>query len=502
MASGNQENSPDIKRVLVVDDDEVSRNLIAAHLGRMGVAELDLREDGEAAWAALQKKKYDLIVLDWKLPKLSGMALFNRIRRRRDYRTTPLLVVSGLLEKHDFRLLQEFPCTGLMEKPFTMVLFQNRVESLLKETIWYGQNETLINTLLDAVKHDGKKAEQLLKQILKKAPNPIPLALIAARRLTKDRMLKQSQAILESVLKLDDNCIIAMNELGKTLHLQGRHKQALDVLRQANRLSSQNLTRLCLIGEVELNLNDPESARAYFEKALEFDPQDSKAKAGMVVSGNLKEMLEAPDAMQVPRSFASLMNTMGIALVRNSNYAKGIEQYRSALAFLHTDLDAARVAFNLGLGFLRWRKPAEALPWFQKAEAIAPESFSKASGYVRQLLVGGVTEVGGVAELDLGDLPSRGNAGDAFGKVAEKKKKAPVSGDEAGDLGKVIPFPVAPPPDDKKSDDDGILEETVGDRHQVVLRPQEGKSAIDGFNEADVAAIGEARYEDDEPLAV
>ncbi len=488
MARETEESQVEIKSALVVDDDEVSLNLIASHLKRMGVTDLVLLQDGEASWEALQKRKFDLIVLDWKLPKLSGLALFNRIRRRRDHRTTPLLVVSGLLEKHDFKLLQEFPCTGLMEKPFTMVLFQNRVEELMKESMWYGQNETLINTLLDAVQHDGKKAETLLKQILKKAPNPIPLALIAARRLNKDRMLKHAQVILEGVLKIDENSIIAMNELGKTLHLLGRHKQALDVLRQANRLSSQNLQRLCLTGEVELNLKDPESARAYFEKALEFDPEDQKAKSGMIVSGNLKEMLEAPEPMQVPHSFASILNTMGIAMVRNQNFAKGIEQYRSALAFLHNQSDVGRVAFNLGLGYLRWGKPHEALPWFQKSEALVPKGFGKSSTYIRQLLVSGVNEIEGNEE----DL--------AFGKMDQKSKKqqGTVSDDAEPDSGKVIPFPV-PGDAGKKKPEDDILEETVGDSHSVVLSPAgvgSGDLVIDGFDE-DAAKIEDSTLGDE-----
>jgi CheY-like chemotaxis protein/Flp pilus assembly protein TadD len=446
-------------RVLVVDDDEVSRNLIASHLTRMGVAVVDLAEDGHEAWAKIQNEQtYELIVLDWKLPKLSGLALFNRIRRRTEYRTTPLLVVSGFLEKHDFRLLQEFPCTALMEKPFTMVLFQNRVEELLKETVWYTQNVALMDTVLSAIKSDERKAEQLVLQVLRKAPNPVPLALIAARRLVRSRKIKAAESILRGVLDLDDACVMAMSELGKVLHLSGRHKEALDVLQQASRLSPQNLSRLCLIGEVELNLKDPESARAHFQKALELDPHDVKAKAGITVAGNMIEMdelVKAPDAGQVPHAFASLLNTMGIAYVRNGQYSRGIEQYRAALAFLHVRNDSARVAFNLGLGYLRWGRPNEALPWFQKSEQLAPRGFGKSAAYVRQLLTAGAS-----------DAESGGREGPKFGRADGKADKARGTGNTADGEGtakapaggQVIPFPVP----GAASGEDEMLEEIVG----------------------------------------
>lgn len=474
----------EITKVLVIDDDVVARNLIANHLQRMGIPQVVLKEDGESGLQALAEERFDLIVLDWKLPKLSGLAFFNRIRRRPEYRMTPILVVSGFLEKNDFRLLQEFPATGLMEKPFTVVLFQNRVEELAKESVWYGQNVALVDSVLSAVKEDGKKAEQLLKQVLKSAPNPVPLAVLAARRLIKHGMLKPAQSILEGILKVDDQCVIAMNELGKVLHIQGDHKHALDALRLANKLSPQNLERLCLLGEVGLNLRDPEGARAYFEKALAIDPEDAKAQSGVVIADNMEEMQDA-DPMRVPRSFASLLNTIGITLVRNGQFAKGIDQYRNAFAFLHSRDDAARIAFNLGLGYLRWGRPNEALPWFQKSESIAPSGFGKSAAYVRQLLTNG-----GGAEIDenraaeaakiapLGKTPAA-PTGPSVTDVEET-----LNNDEGG--AQVIPFPV-PSTDEETFTPIEEAEDLGNDpATQVLLKDEhgEGPSIRDDAEEA------------------
>lgn len=436
MPTTSNQGQLEISKVLVIDDDEVARNLVANHLQRMGVKEVVMKEDGESGWQALRQDTFDLIVLDWKLPKLSGLSFFNRIRRRKAHRMTPILVVSGFLEKNDFRLLQEFPATSLVEKPFTVVLFQNRVEELLKEAVWYGQNVALVDSMLEAVRNDGKKAEVLLKQVLRTAPNPVPLAILASRRLIKHKMLKQAQNILEGVLKMDDQCVAAMNELGKVLHLQGEHKHALEALRLATKLSPQNLERLCLLGEVGLNLRDPESARAYFEKALAIDPEDKKSQAGMVIADNMDALHEEQDPMHVPHSFASLLNTMGIALVRTGQFAKGIDQYRSAFAFLKNRDDAARLAFNLGLGYLRWGRPNEALPWFQKSESIAPSGFGKSASYVRQLLTNG------------GSAESAEEAGRGVPSAVVPIEPVsvsvgtPTSESSDGEGGQVIPFPV------------------------------------------------------------
>ena len=424
-------------RVLVVDHDQVARNLVINCLSATGFSDVVPATDGQGAWLTLSNDpNFSLIVLDWKLPGgLSGLALYNRIRSLPAYRTTPILVVSGFVERNDFRLLQEFPCTALVEKPFTNSLLQISIEDLLKESVWYGQNEALIDSLLEAVKGNGKTAEQLIKQVLKKAPKPMPLALLAAKRLVKNKLLKSAKAILESVLKVDDQSLIALNEMGKVMHMMGKHEQALGYLRQASDLSPQCIPRLCLMGEVELNLNDPEGARKSFQKALHVDAEHVKAQQGLILADNMNDLFAAPAALQVPSSFASLMNTMGIAYVRNRNFARGIGQYQAALNFLPDGEDRARVAFNLGLGYLRWGKPGDALIWFQRSEAEHQGSGNRSASYVRKLLLkesSTLTEQV-VPEADLQrDVPSADAVASNVIPFPTATKAAVASG-EAGD---------------------------------------------------------------------
>ncbi len=384
MAAESENYSNNISSVLILDDDEVARNLIANHCNRIGIVDVATFENATDALKAIKSRRFDFIVSDWKLQGMSGLTFFNRLRVLTEYRNTPLMVVSGFVNKDDFRLLREFPCTSLVEKPFTKVIFQKCVDSLVAESIWYSQNTTLVDALLQAVKFDGKKAEQLIREIAKKAPNPVPLAVLAAKRLVKNGMLDPAKNILKMIIKKDDRCVPALSELGKILHMNGEHLLALDYLRAAAKLSPHNIKRLCLLGEVELNLNDPEMARIFFAKALVIDPDSELAHAGMVVAENMDEFVSSPTS--VPRNFASLMNTMGIALVHNGQFSKGIEQYQSAMYFLESNEDNAKVAFNLGLGFLRWGKPKDALPWFRKSEQLIGDGHSKSAGYVQLLL--------------------------------------------------------------------------------------------------------------------
>ena len=68
-------------KVLVADDDAVSRRLTEAALQKAGHQVLTA-ENGRQAWEALQQERYDVAVLDWMMPETDGVELCQRIRRQ------------------------------------------------------------------------------------------------------------------------------------------------------------------------------------------------------------------------------------------------------------------------------------------------------------------------------------------------------------------------------------------------------------------------------------
>ena len=436
---------PNMQSALIIDDDEVVRNLVRSYFDGF-VADVDEAEDGESGWEKLQSNNYDLIVLDWKLPRLAGMALYNRIRSLDNYRLTPVVVISGYIERFDFRLLQEFPVTTLVEKPFTRGLFGSATKKLFDESEWYAKNERNVMALMEAVKFEEKRAINLVKDMVKKAPNPIPLGMMAGRHMFASGERRTAEKIFELLHKHDPSSVVVMNELAKVYHAKGQHKKALDLLHSANRVSPQNVQRLCLTGEIELNLRDPDGARDCFAKALDIDPDERVAQSGIVISENMSEMMNAPEADRIPKSFASMLNNLGIAYVKSGDFKKGIEQYESALAFLRTDFDNARLAFNLGLGYMRWGKPDKALPWFERSADLGEGKFTRSRNFLRQLRLDGVGQPDLLEEESLlenaaqtepeapADVPAIETSDDPAPSEAAGNYTFDNTGEEPGDL--------------------------------------------------------------------
>lgn len=73
----------DSMKILTVEDDPVAHAVLSAALGVLGHEVVSV-VDGEAAWTAMNDRSLRIVVCDWKLPGLDGLALCRRIRQHRE----------------------------------------------------------------------------------------------------------------------------------------------------------------------------------------------------------------------------------------------------------------------------------------------------------------------------------------------------------------------------------------------------------------------------------
>jgi CheY-like chemotaxis protein len=226
---------------LIVDGDSVILQLIRNHLNDIGVKRIFTCDSGQEAWKIAQAETPTLIVMDWKLQGMSGVCLYNRMRSTLALRDKPVLAISGLLGRDDFRLLEEYPCTAFLAKPFSRKVFQEDLEKLHADYLWLNQHRQQIDANLRRIPRDGAEAIKQMKAVLSGSPNPVPIALIAAQKLREFEFVPESEMLLRQILRIAPHSIVAMNELGKMLHLQGKHQEALEVLDKASSFSPKNL---------------------------------------------------------------------------------------------------------------------------------------------------------------------------------------------------------------------------------------------------------------------
>jgi DNA-binding response OmpR family regulator len=83
-----------MKKILVVEDDEVERELVRMTLEREGYRVVTA-EDGERGFEMAMAERPDLIVTDVSMPTADGVQLVRRVRSAAEVEATPILVITG-----------------------------------------------------------------------------------------------------------------------------------------------------------------------------------------------------------------------------------------------------------------------------------------------------------------------------------------------------------------------------------------------------------------------
>ncbi|MEK6206779.1 MAG: response regulator transcription factor [Chloroflexota bacterium] len=114
--------------VLVVDDERALVGMVASLLGEDGY-EVVTAYDGETALRRHAEESPDLVILDRKLPKLSGDEVCKRIRAAS---STPILMLTGERGADERAKLLDLGADDYLEKPFSARELRSRVRALLR----------------------------------------------------------------------------------------------------------------------------------------------------------------------------------------------------------------------------------------------------------------------------------------------------------------------------------------------------------------------------------
>jgi two-component system cell cycle response regulator len=104
-------------KILVVEDDPLSRQLVSASLRRAG-HEVVQAEDGQSAWELFQRETYSVVITDWMMPELDGPALVQRIRSEGGKSYTYIIMLTAMDDKNNVVAGLESGADEYLTKPF------------------------------------------------------------------------------------------------------------------------------------------------------------------------------------------------------------------------------------------------------------------------------------------------------------------------------------------------------------------------------------------------
>ena len=118
-------------RILVVEDDDALGTLLRYNLEREGYL-VALATDGEEALIQADESLPDLVVLDWMLPKVSGIEVCRRLRQRPQSRNVPIIMLTARGEESDRIRGLDTGADDYVVKPFAVTELAARIRAVLR----------------------------------------------------------------------------------------------------------------------------------------------------------------------------------------------------------------------------------------------------------------------------------------------------------------------------------------------------------------------------------
>jgi len=140
-------------KILIVEDEQPIREMIAFHLSRAGFDTLEA-PDSRSARELLANEQPDLALIDWMLPDISGLELTRMLKRDQNYEDLAIIMLTARAEERDKISGLDGGADDYITKPFSPRELVARIQAVLRRASSSGDETLTAGVLeLDAAGH-------------------------------------------------------------------------------------------------------------------------------------------------------------------------------------------------------------------------------------------------------------------------------------------------------------------------------------------------------------
>ena len=118
------------KKVLVVDDSAVMRQIIKKNLKELGFADLTEAEDGAAGLKKAGEAPLDLIVSDWNMPNMTGLEFLKAVRADDSLKGIAFIMVTSEADKEKIMEAVQAGVSQYIVKPCNAVQLEEKIKAI------------------------------------------------------------------------------------------------------------------------------------------------------------------------------------------------------------------------------------------------------------------------------------------------------------------------------------------------------------------------------------
>ncbi len=117
-------------KILVIDDFATMRKIIKNLLTQLGYKNIFEADDGTTALELLKSDKFDFIISDWNMPKMSGLELLKTAKADENLKTIPFMMVTAEALKENIIAAIQAGASDYIVKPFNAATLEGKIKSI------------------------------------------------------------------------------------------------------------------------------------------------------------------------------------------------------------------------------------------------------------------------------------------------------------------------------------------------------------------------------------
>ncbi|MFH1038268.1 MAG: response regulator [PVC group bacterium] len=123
-----------MKKVLVAEDDELSREIIANIVESMGLIAIQSSNGKTALRVLLDNPDISLLISDIMMPELDGMMLIKILRGKENFADLPIIIISGVAALNEINHLLELGPSIFLDKPLNLSELEQNIKKLTADS--------------------------------------------------------------------------------------------------------------------------------------------------------------------------------------------------------------------------------------------------------------------------------------------------------------------------------------------------------------------------------
>ncbi|MCG8549225.1 MAG: response regulator [Desulfobacterales bacterium] len=349
----------DIKNmtILIVDDMKSMRLTLRKMLRNLEIGkDLLFADNGRAGLNMLKNSSCDLLIVDWKMPEMNGSEMLAKLRRDKNVRDIPVVMVTAENERDIVADVAEYEVDGYLLKPLTLEALDTKIRSVV-EAANNPDMATLHLIEARACEENGniEGAIDEIQRALALKPNASRILRKLGLLYLKIKKNKIGEKCLQKAVAVNSQDTISRSHLAKLYINKRAYKRAAQLYMEILAFSTKYFESAVRLGEKLLMNGFRKEARMLFSRVMS-KSRSNKGLQGQIINICLENQEYdfvagiVTEAIKENPSNMDLMYTAGTIYLQTGDEEKALECFvtvdKSRRGDIKTKLQIAKIHFN------------------------------------------------------------------------------------------------------------------------------------------------------------